>query len=164
MIGPFSVMRIKRSLIGRLTVVPALAVLLAAPVLSGCMETMGQQGAGVGALGGALVGSMLGPGANQAQNALIGLAVGSLVGYAVGNEMDKNDQAKLSQALETLPSKKTSTWVNPDTRAEYAVTPMPAYQADGRDCRQAEIVSMINGKRETVLKTACRRSDGRWEI
>ncbi|MEO5332777.1 MAG: glycine zipper domain-containing protein [Magnetococcus sp. YQC-5] len=164
MIGPFSVMRIKRSFIGRLPVIPAVVVLLAAPLLSGCMETMGQQGAGIGALGGGLAGSLLGPGKNRAQNALIGMAVGSLVGYAVGNEMDKNDKEKFSQALETLPSKKTSTWVNPDTRAEYAVTPMPAYQADGRDCRQAEIVSMINGKRETVVKTACRRSDGRWEI
>ncbi|MBF0126017.1 MAG: glycine zipper 2TM domain-containing protein [Magnetococcales bacterium] len=140
-------------------------VLLAPPLLAGCMENKAQQGAGIGALGGGLAGSLLGRSKNREQNALIGAAVGGLLGYAIGNEMDKNDLAQLNRTLETTPSRKTTSWVNPDTRAEYAVTPQAAYQDhSGRDCRQAEIVSTINGKRETVVKTACRRPDGRWDI
>ncbi|MBF0165487.1 MAG: glycine zipper 2TM domain-containing protein [Magnetococcales bacterium] len=135
-----------------------------APFISGCMENRAQQGAGVGALGGGLVGSLVGPSKNKEQNALIGAAIGGLLGYTVGNEMDKNDKARLNNVLETVPSRQTTTWVNPDTRAEYAVTPQPSYRSEGRDCRQAEISSIINGKRETVVKTACRRPDGRWDI
>lgn len=137
---------------------------LGTPLLTGCMESKSQQGAGIGALGGGLAGSLLGGSKNKEQNALIGAAVGGLLGYAVGNEMDKSDQTKLNQALETMPSRQTSTWVNPDTRAEYAVTPQPAYQNQGRECRNAEIASIINGKKEVVVKTACRRPDGQWEI
>ncbi|MBF0180490.1 MAG: glycine zipper 2TM domain-containing protein [Magnetococcales bacterium] len=148
----------------RLIILTAM-VFLTTPILSGCFEDKAQQGAGIGALGGALAGSLLGRSKNREQNALIGAAVGGMLGYAVGNEMDKNDRAQLSHTLETAPSRKTTSWVNPDTRAEYAVTPQPAYQDNaGRDCRQAEIVSTINGKRETVVKTACRRPDGRWDI
>ncbi|MEO5346599.1 MAG: glycine zipper domain-containing protein [Magnetococcus sp. YQC-9] len=139
-------------------------LLLVAPLTSGCMDSRAQQGAGIGALGGGLAGSLIGPSKNKEQNALIGAAIGGLVGYTVGNEMDKNDKARLNNALESMPTRQTSTWVNPDTRAEYSVTPQAPYQVDGRDCRQAEISSIINGKRETVVKTACRRPDGRWEI
>ncbi|MBF0429379.1 MAG: glycine zipper 2TM domain-containing protein [Magnetococcales bacterium] len=134
------------------------------PALSGCVDNKAQAGAGVGALGGGLAGSLLGKSKNKEQNALIGAAIGGVVGYAIGNEMDKNDKAKLNQAMETLPSRQTSTWVNPDTRTQYAVTPQPAYQVDGRQCRQAEIASVIDGKRETVVKTACRGPNGQWEI
>ncbi|MBF0191918.1 MAG: glycine zipper 2TM domain-containing protein [Magnetococcales bacterium] len=144
--------------------VPLMAALLITPLVSGCMENRAQQGAGIGALGGGLAGSLLGPSKNKEQNALIGAAIGGVLGYTVGNEMDKNDQARLNNAFETVPSRQTTTWVNPDTRAEYAVTPQPVYQSEGRECRQAEIASVINGRRETVMKTACRRPDGRWEM
>ncbi len=141
----------------------SVVALLVVPLLSGC-QNMAQQGAGMGALGGGLAGSLLGNSKDRGRNALIGAAVGGLVGYAVGNEMDKNDKNKLNHTLETAPSRQTTTWVNPDTRTEYAVTPQPAYQTEGRHCRQAEISSIIDGRRETVVKTACRRPDGQWEI
>ncbi|GAB0058819.1 hypothetical protein SIID45300_03176 [Candidatus Magnetaquicoccaceae bacterium FCR-1] len=149
---------------GRPWILSLAAMLFVAPLMSGCMDSRAQQGAGIGALGGGLAGSLIGPSKNKEQNALIGAAIGGLIGYTVGNEMDKNDKARLNNALETMPTRQTTTWVNPDTRAEYAVTPQAPYQVDGRDCRQAEISSVINGKRETVVKTACRRPDGRWEI
>ena len=159
---PVSVMRTRRLLANRWVVLSTLA-LLSTPLLSGC-QNMAQQGAGIGALGGGLAGSLVGDPKNRGRNALIGAAVGGLVGYAVGNEMDKNDKTRLNQTLETAPSRQRTTWVNPDTRAEYTVTPQPVYQSGGRECRQAEISSVINGKSETVVKTACRRPDGQWEI
>jgi surface antigen len=141
------------------------SLLIATPVfLSGCFENRAQSGAGIGALGGGLVGSLLGPSKNRGQNALIGAVVGGLVGYAVGTEMDKADLNKVNNALETTPSYQTTEWVNPDSGNEYSVTPYPPQRQGGRDCREAEIESIIDGKRETVIQMACRRPDGQWEI
>lgn len=141
--------------------VPGLVVALA---LGGCGASKAQQGAGLGALGGGLVGSLVGPSKNREQNALIGAAVGGLLGYAVGNEMDKNDLQQVNRAYETLPDRQTTRWVNPNTGHSYAVTPQATQMVDGRPCRRATIEAMIDGKPQTVTKTACRRDDGTWEI
>ncbi|MBF0626223.1 MAG: glycine zipper 2TM domain-containing protein [Magnetococcales bacterium] len=141
----------------------ALTLFVAMAVLSGC-ENRAQTGTGIGAMGGALAGSLLGGEKNKEQWALLGAAAGGLVGYVIGNEMDKADAAKMTGALERTRSYQTTRWVNPDSGNEYAVTPRPAFQRDGRNCREAEVQSVIDGKRETVVTTACRLSDGRWEI
>jgi surface antigen len=138
-------------------------LLSAALALSGCANNA-QSGAGIGALGGGLAGSLIGNSKNKEQNALIGAAVGGVLGYAIGNEMDKADQARLMSIYETSPSNQAHSWVNPDSNNEYVVTPRPARQVSGRVCREAEIESVIDGRRETVMKQACRRSDGRWEM
>lgn len=132
--------------------------------LSGC-ATNAQSGAGLGALGGGLIGSLAGPSKNREQNALIGAAVGGLLGYAVGNEMDKEDLAHVNQAYENIPDNQSVAWVNPNTRNKYTVTPRSTTKNQyGRDCRQAEIDSVIEGKHETVVKMACRRPDGQWDL
>ncbi|MBF0311296.1 MAG: glycine zipper 2TM domain-containing protein [Magnetococcales bacterium] len=131
--------------------------------LSGCAN-QAQTGAGVGALGGALAGSLLGPSKNKEQWALIGGAIGALAGYTIGNEMDKNDHMRVGQAYESSPSYQTTRWHNPDTGRDYAVTPRPAYETQqGQWCREAEVEAVIDGKRETMVTTACRGADGRWQ-
>lgn len=133
-------------------------------IVSGCANRA-QSGAGFGAVSGGLVGSLVGPAKNRGENALIGAAVGGLLGYAVGNEMDKSDKAHLNRAYENLPDNKRVEWVNPNTHHRYAVTPRSTSRSEsGQYCRQAEIESVIDGKRETVVKMACRRSNGTWEI
>ena len=132
-------------------------------MLSGC-ATKAQTGAGVGALGGAVAGSLIGDSKHEERNALIGGLIGGAIGYAIGNEMDKQDTAKINNALEKSPSYKRTAWVNPDTGNQYAVTPRPASEVNGRPCREAEIEAVIGGKTETVVTTACRRPDGRWEM
>lgn len=141
--------------------VPLMASLLFLP---GCFDNKAQQGAGIGALGGGMVGGLLGPSKNREQNALIGAAVGGALGYLVGHEMDQNDQIKVNQALETNRSYQTSRWVNPDSGTQYAVTPHPAQQVDGRECREMEIQTLIDGKTNTQTKVACRNTNGQWEI
>lgn len=134
-------------------------------VLSGCVGNKAQGGAGLGALGGGLIGSLAGPSKNRGQNALIGAAIGSVAGYAIGNEMDKNDQLQVNQAYERTPDHKPVTWSNPNTGNQYIVTPRSTtHNANGQPCRQAEIESIIDGRRETVVKMACRRPDGVWEF
>ncbi|MBF0447259.1 MAG: glycine zipper 2TM domain-containing protein [Magnetococcales bacterium] len=132
--------------------------------LTGCFDNKAQSGAGIGALGGGLAGSLLGPSKNKEQNALIGAVLGGLIGYTVGNEMDKADRQMVNQAFESKPSYETAEWVNPDTGNAYAVTPRPARQIGTQNCREAEIESVIDGKRETVVTTACRQPNGQWKI
>jgi surface antigen len=138
----------------------ALALL---PLLStsGCVTTNGQKGALGGAAVGAIAGQAIG---HNTGGTLIGAAVGSLFGYMVGNEMDKADRARLNNAYETSPSQQTTQWVNPDSGNQYAVTPQPAYKDNsGRDCREAEILTTIDGRAEKTVANAC-RINGRWVI
>lgn len=138
-----------------------LLCLLITPLLTTSCATKGQTGAIGGAAGGALVGQAIG---GSTEATLIGAAVGGMLGYIVGNEMDKYDREQLNRAYEVTPSRQTTTWVNPDNGNRYAVTPEPAYQDQrGRDCRESEILSTIDGKAEKTYATAC-REDGRWVI
>lgn len=138
-----------------------LLCLILSPLLLASCVTKGQTGALGGAAGGAVLGQIIG---GDTKGTLIGAAVGGLLGYIVGNEMDKYDRDQLGQVYETTPSRQTTQWVNPDTGHRYAVTPLPSYQdRGGRNCREAEILSTIDGKAEKTMATAC-RENGRWVI
>ena len=114
----------------------------------------GQQGAAGGAVVGALIGQAIG---QNTASTLIGAGVGTMLGYIVGNEMDKFDRQQLGRIYERSPSYQTSTWVNPNSRNRYAVTPRPAYRTRrNRVCRKAEIDAVIDGRREKTYTTACR--------
>lgn len=124
----------------------------------------GKQGALGGAAGGALLGQAIG---RNTEATLIGAAVGTMLGYVVGNEMDKYDRRELNQAYEFTPSGQTTSWQNPDSGNAYAVTPQPAYTAPSypeSPCRQAEILATIDGQTERTYTTACRNSQGQWEL
>jgi surface antigen len=139
-----------------------LAILVVAVLTSSCLANKGQQGAVGGAAGGALLGQLIG---RNTKSTLIGAAVGGMLGYIVGNEMDKYDRDQLNKTYESSPSNEKTSWVNPDTGKEYAVTPQPAYQDPTYDrvCRKAEIEAVIDGKKEITEATAC-RENGRWVI
>jgi len=127
-----------------------------------CVTNKAQTGAAAGAAGGALIGQAIG---HNTGATLIGGAVGAMFGYVIGNEMDKADRAQLNQTYETSPSYQTTQWVNPDSGNEYSVTPKPAYReaSTGNNCREAEILTTIDGKAEKTVATAC-RINGRWVI
>lgn len=133
--------------------------------IAGCATTnpsKGTGGAAIGAATGAVVGQAIG---RNTTGTLLGAAVGGLLGYIVGNEMDKSDQAQLSQVYESSPSHQRTQWVNPDSKRSYAVTPKPAYtQPSGQVCREAEILATVDGRPEKVVSTACRDHEGRWVI
>jgi surface antigen len=139
-----------------------IAVLLFLLLLSSC-ATKGQTGAVGGAAGGALIGQVFG---RDTGATLIGAAVGGLLGYIVGNEMDKYDRERLSSVYEQGAPNQRSSWVNPDSGHQYAVTPGPTYRdsSSNRACRRAEIEAVIDGRRETTYSTACRNQYGQWEL
>jgi surface antigen len=140
-----------------------LIVLIGVALLCSCGMNKAQTGALIGAGAGALAGQAIG---QSTEGTLIGLAAGGFLGYMIGNEMDKHDQAKLNSVYETSPSYQQTNWVNPDSGNSYQVTPQPAYSNpnDGRVCREAEILTNIDGKAEKTYATACRDANGRWVI
>ena len=128
--------------------------------ISSC-SNRAQSGAGLGAAGGAIIGQAIG---RNTGATLIGAAVGTMVGYIVGNEMDKYDSQQLGQVYERGVSGQTTTWRNPDNGYSHSVTPQAAVRSESGICRTAEIDSIIDGRRETTLSTACRDEYGRWEL
>lgn len=69
------------------------------------------------------------------------------------------------EALETGRSGTVFTWRDPDDGASGSFVPRPAFQdASGRICRAFDQTVMIGGRPQQVWGTACRRSDGWWEL
>jgi surface antigen len=119
-----------------------------------------QTGAAAGAAGGAVLGQVIG---GTTEATLLGGAIGGVLGYIVGDRMEKNDRARLNEALETSPSYETSTWSNPDTGNQFTVIPEPAYEGPEANlvCRNVQILAEVDGRTEQTEAVACRQ-DGRW--
>lgn len=130
--------------------------------LPGCATNKATQGAAVGGLGGALAGALLA--GNKVQGAAIGAGAGLLIGYIIGNEMDKADEAKVADVLETGRSGRTVAWNNPDTGRDYRVTPEPAYVREDLVCRDVTISTAGAGDPDEVKAVACRQPDGTWKL
>jgi surface antigen len=138
--------------------------------LVGCQTIQDNPKTAIGGLGGAAAGGLMaaalgGGGAGIAA----GVIGGGLLGGFLGNyldEKDKSRQASATQtALETAPSGKSSTWVNPDSGHQGAVTPTRTYQnASGQYCREYTQTVTIGGQQHQGYGTACRQPDGTWKI
>lgn len=140
-----------------------LALCVFVSALSSCSGQFNkaQSGAGMGAAGGAIVGQAIG---RNHGATLIGAAVGTMVGYIVGNEMDKYDSQQLGLVYEQGISGQATSWRNPDSGHMHSVTPRAMVSTEAGICRTAEIESIIDGRRETTLATACRNDYGRWVL
>ncbi len=132
--------------------------------LIGC-DNMKKQDVGVltgGAIGG-LLGSQFGKGEGRIVGAAVGAVAGGFIGGQIGRSMDKVDQMRMQSVLEKTPSDRTTSWRNPDTRAQYAMTPTKTYYVKRRPCREYVMKAWINGKRQYVHGRACRMPDGTWK-
>ena len=116
-------------------------------------------GAGAGAAAGAAIAK------NDAVGAVVGGLVGGLVGREIGQYMDQRDPSRLVQAFEYNQTGATSQWTNPDTGYSYAATPTNTFQSENRPCRRFTLLADVEGSSdERVNGTACRQSDGSWQI
>ena len=134
--------------------------------LSGCETPPSQQHSGTvigGVLGGAL-GSQIGHGSGRAAATVIGTLIGATIGGNVGRSMDQTDRLKTAQALETVRTGRSSTWRNPDTGAEYTVTPTRTRQATEGPCREYTVDATVAGRSDRVYGQACRQKDGSWRV
>lgn len=146
----------------KLAVLSFVAVML----VSGCNEVRNEQGGAlVGAGLGALLGSQVGDGSGQIAAAVVGGLAGAYLGGRVGRYMDEQDRMRAHNVLETSPSGHTTSWHNPDTGADYAMTPTRAtYRSGGEPCRDYTTDAWIDGQKETLTGTACRQPDGTWKV
>nr|WP_297355753.1 RT0821/Lpp0805 family surface protein [uncultured Caldimonas sp.] len=146
---------------------PVVATMLAASLaLAGCQTppTNEQSGMVVGGVLGGLLGSQVGHGSGRTAATIIGALAGAMVGSAVGRSMDETDRMKTATALETVRTGVPAYWTNPDTGAQYTVTPTRTIESNEGPCREYTIDAYIGGKKEKVYGTACRQADGNWKV
>jgi len=142
-----------------------IVVAAAALALAACENppTKQQVGAVSGAVIGGVVGSTIGGGTGRTVAIVAGTVAGGLLGSHIGKRMDEADRIKAAQALESTRTGETSTWRNPDTGDQYAMTPTKTYKAVNGPCREFTMNATVEGKPETIEGTACRQEDGTWK-
>jgi len=133
--------------------------------LGGCEgPTKQQSGAVIGAGLGGLLGAQVGHGGTRTAATIGGAILGGLLGGAIGSSMDETDRLRAAHALEYNRTRQPSRWTNPDSGAEYTVTPTRTYSTGGEDCREYSTEVFIDGQRDVVYGSACRGPDGTWQI
>lgn len=139
----------------------------ASVALSGCAGGPTQQRIGMtvgGLLGGAL-GTQVGKGRGRTAAIIAGTLAGAAIGGGIGRTMDEVDRMKVSQALEYTPSNQSMGWSNPDSRAQYSVTPYRTYEVAPQEyCREYSVKALVGGRYQETYGTACRQPDGSWQI
>ena len=130
-------------------------------VLAGCTKQQMGQATG-GALGGYLGSTVGGNQTTRLITTAAGALAGAMIGGAIGSSMDEVDRMKAGQALETAPTGTATSWQNPDSGRSYTVTPTRTFQTADGPCREYTTEAVVDGQREQVVSTACRRADGSW--
>lgn len=147
-------------------------VVLAAALLGGCANDMGQkQGAGtlLGGIGGAVAGAQFGKGSGQLAATALGTLLGAYAGSELGKSLDRADQMAASQAQSTAyaaPVGQTIRWNNPQSGNYGTYTPVrDGYdQSSGSYCREYQTTVTVGGRTENAFGTACRQPDGSWKV
>jgi surface antigen len=145
----------------RIAVTVGLALLLAA---CSNVPTKENQGVLIGAIAGGILGNQVGGGSGRVLATMAGTMAGAMIGGSIGRTMDDNDRMNTSAALENVRTGVPTTWVNPDTGYEYAVTPTNTYSNGSGPCREYTLDATIGGKTEQIYGTACRQPDGSWLV
>jgi len=125
--------------------------------------TKEQKGSVAGAVVGGVVGSTIGGGTGRTVAIVAGTVAGALLGGRIGQKMDEADRIKAAQALESTPTGQASSWKNPDSGAQYKMTPTRTYEEGGSPCRDFTVDATVDGKPEKVQGSACRQADGSWK-
>ncbi len=128
--------------------------------LVACAEQPSREtiGTGTGAVVGGVIGSQVG---DDTTGTLIGGVLGAVLGSEVGKRLDARDEENAVQALE---SNDTVSWTDSDTGEQYTVDPTDTFRRDGRVCRNYTTTVRIEGEPQQATGTACKKSDGTWEV
>jgi surface antigen len=151
------------------------APLLAVPLLFACESytpTSEEFSRATGAILGGVIGHQFGGGHGKTVATIGGAALGAFVGSRVGRTMDRNDQLKTAQALESSRDGQATTWRNAGSGQQYSVTPTRTYGetptrtygASSGQCRDFTTVTEIEGRQEVVRGFACKQPDGTWKV
>jgi surface antigen len=124
-----------------------------------------QMGQVLGAATGVAIGSQIGKGNGNTVAMVGGAIIGAMVGGNIGQSMDRLDQGCVGQILEHAPDGKNIAWTDSNTGRMYQVMPEKAYQtSQGQSCRKYLTHAMIDGRDRQVYGTACRQSNGAWQM
>jgi len=126
-------------------------------------------GGAVGAVVGGIVGSKLGGGTGRTVAIVMGATLGAMWGQDIAEGMTdldkKHSQRTANDTLEYGKSGEQVSWSNPDSGNFGTVTPNESYTNDkGEDCRQFETTVNVEGENRTTIGTACRTTDGEWQV
>ena len=134
--------------------------------LFGCTTAPSKQDQGmlIGAIAGGILGHQVGGGSGQVLATMVGTVAGAAIGGSIGRTMDDYDRMNTAAALENVRTGVPSSWVNPDTGYEYVVTPTNTYDSGTGPCREYTMDATIGGRTEQIYGTACRQTDGSWQI
>ncbi|RKZ80246.1 MAG: hypothetical protein DRR19_23880 [Candidatus Parabeggiatoa sp. nov. 1] len=80
----------------------------------------------------------------------------------IDSQLDKKDDKKAMNVLDTHDDGKVASWKNPDTQSQIELKPVATYQNnEGQHCRQFELI--VNGNSQK--KQACRNKETeRWKL
>lgn len=134
----------------------AVVVLILSVFIGGGCATKQGTGTVVGGAAGGALGYAIGGGPGL----VIGALAGGVVGNVVGKGMDDDDRHRAAAALE---ANRRMEWENSQGN-HYEVTPTGTRYQEGRECRDFQMTSYVDGKPDEVTGVACRRSDGGWEL
>jgi len=129
-------------------------------------ETMGGV---VGGILGGIAGSKMGDGTGQNMAIIVGATLGTMWGQDIAKGMTNVDkiysERTTKDTLEYGKPGETSSWSNPDSGNSGSVKIDKVYANDkGEDCRQFETTVNVEGEDRTATGTACRTSDGEWQV
>ena len=153
---------------------PLLALASLASMVSSC-ATMTQTyesnpKAVLGTVLGAAAGAGIAAAAGGGPGAIVGAGLGgALIGGFVGNRLDVRDKRMAAQAaqraFEQNQAGQPTVWQNPDSGNSGSITPTRTYElANGQYCREYRQTIVVGGQQEKASGTACRQSDGSWQI
>lgn len=144
----------------------AVLALLSASLLTACETTThGQQGEVLGGVIGGVLGSNVGEGRGKTAAIIVGTIAGAMIGRHIGESMDDTDRMKTAMVLNDSRTGKVTTWVNPDTGYEYAVTPTRTYEQSSGPCREFQLDATVGGQaNQNIYGTACLQADGSWLV
>ncbi len=144
----------------KLCLVSVVAILLTA-----CDTTNQTMGTATGGIIGGVIGSQFGGGTGRTAATIGGTVVGAMIGGSIGRSMDQQDRMKVDMALERTPTGQSTSWVNPDSHAQYTVTPTKTVTAsNGQPCREYSTSAMVGGKQQQIYGKACRDASGAWKV
>lgn len=144
-----------------------LGAALVVALCAGCASDQSQKeqaGMVIGGVLGGLLGAQTGGGDGRTTAIILGTMAGAAVGGSVGRSMADTDRLKTAHALENVRTGVPSSWRNPDSGNEYVVVPTRTFDAGAGPCRDYTIDAVVGSRTEKVFGTACRQSDGSWQI
>jgi len=136
-------------------------------VLSGCGGTTREQtGTIMGSVVGGVVGHQMGKGKGNTAMTIVGAVAGGLIGGSIARGMDRRDQQKINQSLETAPNYEKVAWESEQTNKQYTFTPVNQYEGNVNgnrtQCRDYIMDAWIDGRMQQVKGRACKDPSGQW--